>query len=122
MPFDTMEPSKTGLVLFDMLNSGFRERSEEVQRSKQPMVDNCVRLMNAARETGMPIFYPKADHRADSKDLERRYIDLAPDMKPWPNPENRYRPHSTITPIPRARMLSSSFVWKNAFQRCFGIT
>jgi nicotinamidase-related amidase len=95
MPFDTMEPSQTGLVLFDMLNSGFRERSEEVQRSKQPMVDNCVRLMNAARETGMPIFYPKADHRADSKDLEQRYIDLAPDMKPWPNPENRHRPHGT---------------------------
>ena len=95
MPFNTIEPSRTGLVLFDMLNSGFRERSEEMQRSKQPMVDNCVRLMNVTRETGMPIFYPKADHRSDAMDLERRYIDLAPDMKPWPDPENRYRPHGT---------------------------
>jgi nicotinamidase-related amidase len=95
MPFNTIEPSRTGLVLFDMLNSGFRERSEEVQRSKQLMVDNCVRLMKVARETGMPVFYPKADHRPDTMDLERRYIDLAPDMKPWPDPENRYRPHGT---------------------------
>ena len=93
MPYDTIDPSRSGLVFFDMLNAGYRLRPEEDQRRMEPVVANCVRLRATARRHGIPVFYPKADHRPDAKDIALRYIDVSPQLTPWDDPENRFRPH-----------------------------
>ena len=41
---------KTALLFFDMLNVYFHGIPEEKQQALKPVVDNAVRLMNAARQ------------------------------------------------------------------------
>ncbi len=68
MPNNTVDPGKTALLFFDMLNAYFRGASEENQRKMEPVVANCVKIRAAASEFGIPVFYAKADHRADGLD------------------------------------------------------
>jgi nicotinamidase-related amidase len=95
MSFNTLSPSKSGVVFFDMLNAGFRGRPEADQRRMEPIVANCVRLRDAAHLHDVALFYPKADHRPDGKDIAAPYIDLSPRMVPWDDPEDTRRPHAT---------------------------
>ena len=93
MRYNTIEANRTGLVFFDMLNAGYRGRPAEFNRAAEPMIANCVRLREAARRHGIPVFFPKADHRPDASDIAHRYIDLNGQMVPWEDLENRVRPH-----------------------------
>ena len=87
MSFKKLVPEQTGLVFFDFLNAYFRGASEETQRKMEPIVERCVRLRNAADEAGIPVFYPKADHRPDGRDAVKVYSDMDMRLKPWPDPE-----------------------------------
>jgi len=95
--YDAISPSITGLVLFDMLNYAVKEGSAEDRRRLEPVVTNCVRLRSVARETGIAVIYPKADHRPDGRDIGARYSDVGHDMQPWADPEIRLRPHKSNT-------------------------
>lgn len=59
-----IDPSRTGLVVFDMLQ--YRRPIEEAG-STEP----TQRLIAAYRDSGVPIFYARADHRADGADFAR---------------------------------------------------
>ncbi len=50
MNVNELDVKKTGLLFFDMLNVYYRGASEETQKRMKPVVDNAVRLMNAARQ------------------------------------------------------------------------
>ena len=97
MGYNSIQPSTTGLVFFDMLNYGVKGGSEADETRLAPVVANCVRLRDVAHQAGMAIFYPKADHRPDGHDIGERYSDYAHGMKPWPDPETRRRPHTVNT-------------------------
>ncbi len=94
MGYNSIQPSTTGLVLFDMLNYGVKGGSEADEQRLAPVVANCVRLRDVAHQTGMAVYYSKADHRPDGLDIGERYTDFAHGMKPWPDPENRRRLHT----------------------------
>jgi ureidoacrylate peracid hydrolase len=97
MSFNDLDPNRTGLILFDMLNAYFRGANEETQRRMEPVVANCVRLRAAADQAGIPVFYPKADHRLDGKDAARLYSDADMRLEPWPDPEvDRFDARQTV--------------------------
>jgi nicotinamidase-related amidase len=92
MPYDTISPDKAGIVFFDMLNAGFRDKPPDDQRRLDAVVANCVRLRETARRHRVPLFFPKADHRPDGMDAPNTYLDEAPGGGPRPDPEKeRFR-------------------------------
>ncbi len=90
MPYDALDPKKTGLVFFDMLNVYFRGSSEENQRKMEPIVANCVKVREVASALGVPSFYPKADHRPDGSDSAHIYSDTNYALEPWEDPDQGF--------------------------------
>jgi nicotinamidase-related amidase len=81
----------TGLVVFDMLNA-YRGQIEAAGS-----VAPTQRLISACRAVGIPIFYARADHRADGADFARTLADTDARFRPW-GPDNPYRtvpPHAS---------------------------
>jgi ureidoacrylate peracid hydrolase len=85
MDLNTIEIQKTGLLFFDILNGYYHEASAAAKQKKKPMVDNAVRLMKAARKTGIPIFFAKGSHREDEGTTILLKTDTNIPLKPWPN-------------------------------------
>ena len=75
----------TGLLFFDMLNVYYHGAAEETKKKMKPVVDNAVRLMNAARQMNMPIFYAMANHRKDGESRSQIVTDTDMRLRPWPN-------------------------------------
>lgn len=72
-----LDPRRTALVFFDMLKGYHYDREgRALLPEDRLLVDACVRIMNAARELGMPVFYAVADHRPDGKDASPVITDL----------------------------------------------
>jgi len=76
---------KTALLFFDMLNVYFHGIPEEKQKALKPVVDNAVRLMNAARQHGILIYYAMANHRTDGESRYMAITDTDMRLRPWPN-------------------------------------
>lgn len=85
MNVNELNVRKTGLLFFDMLNVYYHGASAEVKMRMKPVVDNAVRLMNAARPNKMPIFYAMANHRADGESRSMIVTDTDMRLRPWPN-------------------------------------
>jgi ureidoacrylate peracid hydrolase len=85
--FEELYPKETALLFFDLLNAYYRGAGEETQRRKEPMVRNCVEIMEIARSAGIPVFYANADHRADGREAAFLYTDTDMRLQPWANPE-----------------------------------
>lgn len=90
MPHNAVDPKKTALLFFDMLNAYFRGSSEENQRKMEPIVANAAKVRAAAKEVGIPVFYAKADHRADGLDSAHLYSDTDYTLTPWPDPDQGF--------------------------------
>jgi len=85
MNINNLNPTKTGLLFFDMLNVYFQGNPEEKQKALKPVVDNAVRLMNGARQAGMLIYYAMANHRPDGESRYTAITDTDMRLRPWPN-------------------------------------
>jgi nicotinamidase-related amidase len=90
MPYNTLDPQKTAVLFFDMLNAYFRGASEENQRKMEPIVANAVKVREAAAEHGIPCFYAKADHRPDGLDSVHIYSDTDYTLTPWEDPDQGF--------------------------------
>lgn len=91
---DTYDPAHTGLVVFDMLEA-YREPIEAAGS-----IAPAQRLIAACRATGVPVFYARADHRADGADFARSIADTDSHFRPW-GPDNPLRttpPHAAGSP------------------------
>ena len=80
-----IDNKKTALLFFDMLNVYFHGIPDEKQKALKPVVDNAVRLMHAARQNGILIYYAMANHRPDGEsryhgDHRHRHA-----LRPWPD-------------------------------------
>ena len=94
MSYNTLDPAKTGVLFFDMLNAGFGTHDEKYERLKASIVERCVRVREAADAHGIPVFFARADHRPDGKDAVILYTDLNRQHEPWKDPENdRFEPY-----------------------------
>jgi nicotinamidase-related amidase len=76
----------TGLVVFDMLEA-YRDAIEEAGS-----IGPTRRLVDACRAVGIPIFYARADHRADGADAARTLADTDNRFRPW----GRDNPYPTV--------------------------
>jgi ureidoacrylate peracid hydrolase len=85
MNVNALDTKKTGLLFFDLLNVYYRGAPPETQKRMKPVVDNAVRLMEAAREASIPIFYAMANHRKDGQIRSQIVTDTDMRLCPWPN-------------------------------------
>ncbi len=85
---ESLDPRHTALLFFDMLKGYHYDREgHALLPEDRPLVEACVRIMNAARELRVPIFYAAADHRPDRRDACPAITDLElrrPDPPPSP--------------------------------------
>ncbi len=96
MNVDHLDLKTTGLLFFDMLNIYYRGASPEKQQAMKPVVDNAVRLMEAARERAIPIFYAMANHRPDGQSRSMTVTDTDMRLRPWPDGECKPTVHGAV--------------------------
>lgn len=96
MNVNELNVRKTGLLFFDMLNVYYRGASEETQKRMKPVVDNAVRLMDAAREAKIPIYYAMANHRPDGESRSTVVTDTDMRLRPWPNGDCKPTVHGAV--------------------------
>jgi nicotinamidase-related amidase len=82
MPYAAIEPKKTAILFFDMLNS--------YHSNDEPVVLNCAKLRSAADEAGMAVAFAMANHRPDGADAAMLYSDANYAMLPWNDPEHEH--------------------------------
>lgn len=87
MNVNHLDNKKTGLLFFDMLNVYYHGASDETKKKMKPVVDNAVRLMNAARQSDILIYYAMANHRPDGQSRSLIVTDTDMRLRPWPNDE-----------------------------------
>src|SRR2546429_1416557 len=87
MNVNDLDIHKTGLLFFDMLNVYYHGAAEETKKRMKPVVDNAVRLMDAARKESSPIFYAMANHRKDGQIRSMIVTDADMRLRPWPGDE-----------------------------------
>ncbi len=89
-----LQATRTGLVVFDMLEA-YRGPIEEAGT-----IEPTQRLIAACRASGVPIFYARADHRADGADFARTATDTDSHFRPWgpDNPVPTVPPHASGSP------------------------
>jgi ureidoacrylate peracid hydrolase len=85
MNVNSLDIKKTGLLFFDMLNVYYRGAPPETQKRMKPVVDNAIRLMEAARKASIPIFYAMANHRKDGQIRSLIVTDTDMRLRAWPN-------------------------------------
>ena len=85
MNVNQLDIRKTSLLFFDMLNVYYHGASEETKKRMKPVVDNAVRLMNAARQNRILIAYAMANHRPDGESRSLIVTDTDMRLRPWPN-------------------------------------
>ena len=85
MNVNQLETRKTALLFFDLLNVYYQGAPEETKKRMKPVVDNAVRLMNAARQYGMLIYYAMANQRPDGQSRSMIVTDTDMRLRPWPN-------------------------------------
>jgi ureidoacrylate peracid hydrolase len=84
MNVNELNIKNTGLLFFDLLNIYYHAAPEETKKRMKPVVDNAVRIMNAARQSGIPIFYAMANHRKDGNVRSKIVTDTDMRLRPWP--------------------------------------
>lgn len=87
MKVNELYRGKTGLLFFDLLNVYYGGAPELTQKRMKPVVDNAVRLMKAARQASIPIFYAMANHRKDGQIRSMVVTDTDMRLRPWPDGE-----------------------------------
>ena len=80
---DQLDPERTGVVVFDMLE-GYRARIDEAGA-----LEPVQRLVTRCRSLGVPVFFARADHRADGADLNRTLTDTDGSFRPWAEEETQ---------------------------------
>src|SRR5215467_2668732 len=82
MNINHLNTEKTALLFFDMLNVYY---PDETKKRMKPVVDNAVRLMNAARQNHMLVYYAMANHRPDGESRSLVVTDTDMRLRSWPN-------------------------------------
>jgi ureidoacrylate peracid hydrolase len=93
MNVNALDTRKTGLLFFDLLNVYYHGAPPETQKRMRPVVDNAVRLMEAARKASIPIFYAMANHRKDGHIRSLVVTDTDMRLRPWPGGESNPSVH-----------------------------
>lgn len=84
MNHDTLDPTRTALLVFDLLH-GHVNKDAPTRARFEPVIAQAARLLDAMREAGCMVVYAHADHRADRatsavtlRDTDNRLRPIAP--------------------------------------------
>ncbi len=80
---ETLDPSRTALLIFDMLNVHIKTNDPATRARYQPVIAHAARLLAAARAAGMMVTYAMAHHRADSATSALLLTDTDNRLRPW---------------------------------------
>ena len=78
---------KTGLLFFDILNGYVADPEPGKPRVLKPWIQNAVKLSQAGRAAGLPVFFAKGNHRPDGATSATIITDTNNSLTPWPNGE-----------------------------------
>ena len=78
---------KTGLLFFDILNGYVAGPEPGKPRVLKPWIQNAVKLSQAGRAAGLPVFFAKGNHRPDGATSATIITDTNNSLTPWPNGE-----------------------------------
>jgi nicotinamidase-related amidase len=89
-----LDPARSAVVVFDMLEA-YRAAIEQAGT-----VGPVQRLLAGARGHGVPVFWARADHRADGSDFARTRTDTDQQLRPWSaqHPQPTGPPHGSGSP------------------------
>jgi len=80
-----LDPARTALLFFDMLNGHVKKNDPATKARYAPVIAAAVRLLEAARRAGVVVMHAAADHRPDNAtsahlvtDTDNRVRPLAP--------------------------------------------
>jgi ureidoacrylate peracid hydrolase len=90
---DTLDPQRTAILFFDMLNGHVKKDDPETRERYRPVVAAAAKLMQGARAHNVMVAYAHANHRADNatsahliRDTNNRLqpipMDQPPEFKP----------------------------------------
>ncbi len=107
MPQVPIEPTRTALIFFDMLNCYVHPPDPERERRilATGYVDRCVEIGRAARAAGIPVFYTNGAHRPDGKDYAPTLVDANMELEPWPDGPRLMAPPVAIAGTPAAEVI-----------------
>lgn len=90
-----LDPRRTGLVVFDMLKC-YREAA-----TAAGAIEPARRLVRGCRAAGVPIFWARADHRADGADFATARTDTDARFRAWgpEHPPPDRPPHGSGSPM-----------------------
>ena len=82
---ERLDAARTALLFFDMLNGHVKKDDSATRARYSPVIANAVRLLQAARHTGVVVMHATANHRPDNAtsahlvtDTDNRLRPLAP--------------------------------------------
>jgi len=85
---ERLDPARTALLFFDMLNGHVRKDDAATQARYAPVIAAAVRLLEAARRAGIVVMYAAAHHRPDNATSVQLLTDT----------DNRLRPLAADAP------------------------
>lgn len=86
MHVNHFELSRTALLFFDILN-GYVHEPATGKKTIKPWIENAVRLGQAGRAAGLPVFFAKGNHRPDNATTALLLTDTNNALQPWPGGE-----------------------------------
>jgi nicotinamidase-related amidase len=94
---DRLDRARSAVVVFDLLEC-YREAAESAG-----VLGPVRRLLDGCRWIGVPVFWARADHRADGLDFARTLSDTDSRHVPWSadNPRPTRPPHGSGSPMYR---------------------
>jgi nicotinamidase-related amidase len=110
MPRYPIDPGRSALILFDMLQHYLAPPDPERARlvAASGVLENTTRLLAAARATPMTICYTNGDHRPDGRDWFGAIVDSSMDLEPWPDgPRPMPRPTGVAAGAPGAQVVEA---------------
>ncbi len=86
MPQAPIDPARSAVILFDMLNDYLKPADPELARiiAEKRITENTTRLLTAARAAGMLVCYTNGNRRADDGDHISQLTDANMNLEPWP--------------------------------------
>lgn len=82
MSYATIDPKRTVVLYFDMLNT--------YHTNDEPVVLNCAKLRDAADAANIPVAFAMANHKPGGADAAMLYSDTNYAMVPWNDPEHEH--------------------------------
>ncbi len=87
MNVNDFDLKKSALLFFDMLNGYVPTAEPGKTRLLKPWIQNAVKLGQAGRAAGLPIFFAKGNHRPDNATSALLITDTSNSLEPWPKGE-----------------------------------